>query len=111
MTTVVRARQKGVRGYVNTCRPTRWGNQWRIGQRFGERHNLTREEVLELYDEWLRISFSFNQEFRDAVQALKGRRLGCTCSQADIDARKCHACVLAAFVDEKFPDAPEAVTQ
>jgi hypothetical protein len=108
-TTAVRARQAGVRGYVNVGRPTVWGNRYRV-ETYG------RDAACYSYRAYLNLCWLSNPQrfwkrlsFRDAIMALQGRTLGCPgCTQEQIDAGLCHAAVLARFVDEKYPDEEAA---
>ncbi len=49
-------------------------------------------QVTEKYKVYFYDRIAVDREFRRAVEALKGRRLGC-------DPQSCHAEVIAAFVD------------
>ncbi len=107
-TTAIKARQKGVRGYIYVGRPSRWGNPYTVAE-----HG--REGAVRQYRAWLsrRMAEEGGGAFAAALRALKGQRLGCTCPQEDIDAGqapgregeepRCHATALARFVDERFP--------
>lgn len=104
-TTVVRARQKGVTGYVNVSRPTIFGNPYKVGEVNSAGKRLTLQDVLRLYTNHLN-HFMQDDEFRAAALALRGKTIGCQCAGAEgggIDpetgAPRCHAAILASVID------------
>lgn len=105
-TTVVRARQPGITGYRATGRNTIFGNPYRLIEHGG---TYTREESCRLYDALIRERFEADPEFRRAVLALHGQRLGCTCPEEflnmEAEVPLCHAVVLARLVNEKACEA------
>ena len=73
---------------VYVGRPSKWGNPAKIGI------HGTREEVLEIYREWLETKLRLNPHFLDE---LKGKDLACWCS---LD-KSCHADVLLKLLEAK----------
>lgn len=81
---IQRKRVKGWRMPPNTIyvgRPTKWANPYRIGV------NGNRDEVVELYKDWLREKIEENPKF---LEPLKGKDVACWCRLDE----KCHADVI-----------------
>jgi len=97
---VQRKRTKGWRMPPNTVyvgRPTKWGNPYKIGE-LGLVHAgkpATREEVLELYEKWVKQEIHCcDSHFLDP---LIGKDLACWCP---LD-KPCHADVLLKILKER----------
>ena len=85
-------------GAVYVGRPTRWGNQWRIGDTAvgpdGLRYRMTRGDVVDRYRQF--IANPHHPERQVAVKAhLKGKDLVCWCAPL-----ACHADVLLEIANE-----------
>lgn len=65
-------------------RTTKWGNPFRIGR------DGTREEVIEMYEDYLFTQPALLAE----LSSLRGKRLGCWCAP-----EPCHGDVLAKYAD------------
>lgn len=104
-TTVVRARQKGVTGYVSVARPSLMGNPWRIGDwnaELGRKMDLA--DVLMLYGEYFPRRMREDAAFRAAALALRGKTVGCPCPGAGLGRGpdgepRCHGHILASAID------------
>ena len=57
-----------------------------------------RREVIEQYRVWFLQQVEHDEAFRDAVEAVRGRDLGCWCAP-----RACHADVIIEWLDEHPP--------
>ena len=77
---VVHCKRARIDVYIGRGRDSKWGNPFRIGV------DGTREEVIDLYEEWLRDQ----PHLMAALGELTGRILGCWCAP-----RACHGDVLA----------------
>ena len=78
-------------------RPSKWGNPFRIGQ------DGTREQVIEMYREWLLGHIATPKGFtrpslEEAKRELTGKRLGCFCSPLP-----CHGDILKRFIQTIDP--------
>jgi len=69
---------------VRIDRKTKWGNPFVIGK------DGTREDVLRLYEDWVREQ----PYLMDALHELRGKRLGCWCKP-----NACHGDILARLAD------------
>ncbi len=86
----VRARTKGVTGYKNVMRGTKWGNKFPVAE-YG------REGCLMLYRTWL-ADDPDGQRIADAAKVeLRGHDLGCTCP---LD-KPCHADILIEIANQE----------
>ena len=68
----VKARQKGVTGYVNAMRPGWLRNPFPLSE-------YSPEESLRKYKEYLLNKLKNDKDFFDRFVKLKGRTIGCTC--------------------------------
>ncbi len=66
-------------------RPGPWGNPFQIGE------HGTREEVIALYERWIRV----NPKLLARLGELRGKILGCWCHP-----KPCHGDVLVKLVEE-----------
>ena len=90
---IQRKRTKGWRMPHNTVyvgRPTKWGNPYRIGDM-----GLTRETVIEAYENYLRRVLVAYPDFLDE---LRGKDLACWCP---LD-KPCHADVILKILKERL---------
>lgn len=92
-TTVVNKKTDKFDVYIG--RGSKWGNPFRIGI------DGDRDEVIELYEDWLKGQVATPPGFKipslsEALVELKGKRLGCFCKPL-----ACHGDVLAKIVDLK----------
>lgn len=69
---------------VYVGRPTKWGNPFRADV------DGTRDEVVEMYEEYLKL----RPDLMAALGELKGKRIACWCAPL-----RCHADVLAEYAD------------
>ena len=68
-------------------RPSKWGNPFRISKK------MPREEVVELYEIWIRKK----PELLKDLNELKGKVLGCWCKPDQL----CHGDVLIKLIKEQ----------
>jgi hypothetical protein len=71
---------------VMICRPTKWGNPFKIGW------DGTRKQVIEKYRRYLQS----RPDLMAALHELKGKRLGCVCKP-----QACHGDVLVELIEGK----------
>lgn len=71
--------------YVRICRPSRWGNPFKIGR------DGTREEVIRKYEAYILT----RPDLLAQLPTLKGKRLACWCAPF-----ACHGDILARMADE-----------
>lgn len=106
-------REKMPAGAKYVGRPTKWGNPFRVGDRLGtvplivtagrelwEQHKttdyeLTREDVVRVYEGWIQRQMHWNPAYHDIGQ-LRGHDLACWC---DLD-EACHADVLLRLANQ-----------
>ena len=98
MKRIQRKRTKGWRMPPNTVyvgRPTKWGNPFVIGTilYFPDPRALTRENVIEMYESWVRKKVNEDPTF---LNPLKGKDLACFCP---LD-KPCHADVILKVLAE-----------
>ncbi len=86
MTRVVNLRKEPYTTYVG--RGSKWGNRFVIGT------HGTRDEVISMYETWIRGQ----PELLAALPELRGETLGCYCSPL-----ACHGTVLIRLLDELHP--------
>lgn len=102
-TTVVQARQRGIKGYKSISRPGPFGNPYKVGWNEHLKCDLTLDEALGFYKDDLLDRMTHDLDFRDAALALRGEDIGCPCPGAkergpNGEAR-CHGHVLADVID------------
>lgn len=73
-------------------RATRFGNPYQIADDGGD---YTREESIDAYRGWFRAKVASDDDFRDAVEDLRGQTLACWCTP-----KACHGDVILAYLDE-----------
>ena len=83
MTQVVNLKKQNYDVYIG--RGSKWGNPYKIGK------DGTREEVIRLYEQYIR-----NSNLIDEIEELDGLTLGCYCKP-----RACHGDVLVKILNEK----------
>ena len=64
-----------------------WGNKYCIGK------DGTREEVIVKYIDWILEKIKTDENFKEKMKSLRGKRLGCWCSP-----KECHGDVLVQCV-------------
>lgn len=69
-------------------RPSKFGNPYRIGK------GQTRSEVLLAYSVYFEVRMNKDDDFRKAVEALRGKTLGCYCKP-----QPCHGDVIADWLN------------
>ena len=81
-------------GQVYIGRPSQWGNPFVIGP------DGDREQVIALFEEWMRVSSDAGaRRIRRDIHLLHGRVLGCFCAPL-----ACHGDVLAKWAKVKFDE-------
>lgn len=90
MTKVVNVRNEPCDVYIG--RPSIFGNPFLIGI------HGSRRDVIAKYREYFLVRVTNDPEFREALKALKGMKLGCYCKPLS-----CHGDVIAEFLDEETP--------
>jgi hypothetical protein len=68
-------------------RPSQFGNPFVIGK------DGTRAEVIEKFRQWFMSRIAKDEQFKNAVQALNGKVLGCWCAPA-----RCHGDVITEWL-------------
>ena len=86
----VKARTKGVRGYKNVMRGTKYGNPFSMAE-YG------RDGCLQKYRNWLLTTDEGKKVVASAKQELRGYDLGCTCPLNE----KCHADILLCIANDQ----------
>lgn len=86
-TELVNVAEHGREGVTMIDRSTRFGNPFKMAKDGGEH---TRESSIEAYREWFRDQLE-DDEFRAAVEDLRGKTLGCWCKP-----KACHGDVILA---------------
>lgn len=99
-TELVNISRHGKEGVRMIDRDTRFGNPFRLEEDGGE---YTREESVEAYREWFQDKIESDPKFRDAVENLRGKTLGCWCKP-----KPCHGDVILEYLrgrmDVEIPD-------
>jgi hypothetical protein len=80
----------GREGVTPIDRSTRFGNPHILEKDGGE---YTREESVEAYRAWFTEMVENNEEFREAVEELRGGTLGCWCKP-----KACHGDVIVEYL-------------
>lgn len=78
-------------------RATRFGNPYKTHSAGGD---YTREESIRRYRNWFETKVSQNEEFREAVEDLRGKTLSCWCVP-----KPCHGDVILDYLDDTEEDA------
>ena len=71
-------------------RDTRFGNPFRLKEDGGD---YTREESVVRYETWFKNKIQTDDDFRAAVEELRGETLGCWCKP-----KPCHGDVILAYL-------------
>ena len=71
-------------------RDTRFGNPFRLKEDGGD---YTREESVVRYETWFKNEIQTDDDFRAAVEELRGETLGCWCKP-----KPCHGDVILAYL-------------
>lgn len=71
-------------------RDTRFGNPFRLKEDGGD---CTREESVARYETWFKKKIQSDDDFRAAVEELRGKTLGCWCKP-----KSCHGDVILAYL-------------
>ena len=74
-------------------RNSRFGNKFRIGK------DGNRDQVIAKYRRWLWNRLKNDVKFEQAINELRGKRLGCYCAP-----KPCHGDVIKAYLDWRFGD-------
>lgn len=75
-------------------RTTFWGNPFKIGRNFSTGQNMSREDVIAAFENWLFNSTAGKMRLA-RIKELKGKRLGCWCKPL-----ACHGDVYARIINE-----------
>ena len=86
----VRARQKGVKGYVNAMRPTWLGNPYTLDE-------YSLKDSLFHYEAMIRRTLDYDKDWAKHFDSLWGRNIGCTCP-LDQD---CHVDIIIKLLEER----------
>lgn len=89
-TELVNVSRHGKDGVRMIDRDTRFGNQFRLKEDGGE---YTREESVAQYESWFKEKVQSDDDFRAAVEELRGETLGCWCKP-----KPCHGDVILAYL-------------
>lgn len=95
-TELVNVKRHGRDGVRMIDRSTIFGNPFRLDEDGGE---YTREESVEQYEEWFMDKITSDDEFREAVEELRGETLGCYCKP-----KACHGDVILAYLRGQLGD-------
>lgn len=71
-------------------RDTQFGNPFRLEEDGG---NYSRKESVDQYETWFKNKIQSNDDFRAAVEELRGETLGCWCKP-----KSCHGDVILAYL-------------
>lgn len=63
-------------------------------------------EAVEKFKDWFYNRIETNNEYRDRVLGLRGKRLGCFCKQLPNDDTSCHCDVYVEFINNYFNEGP-----
>ena len=85
-TTIVNMSSHGRSGVTPIDRSTQFGNPFKMEKDGGD---YTREGCVEAYAEWFEQKIADDDEFRAAVEELRGETLGCWCKP-----KACHGDVI-----------------
>lgn len=89
-TELVNVSRHGKEGVRMIDRTTRFGNPFRLKEDGGE---YTREESIAQYESWFVEKIQSDEDFRKAVEELRGETLGCWCKP-----KPCHGDVILAYL-------------
>ena len=101
---IQRKRVKGWRMPANAIyvgRPTKWGNPFEIGQKFGGIKAVTVKGLLRVYRSYVNSRLYYSPHYLDE---LKGKNLACWCKVTEKGLRvPCHADVLLEIANPGIP--------
>ena len=89
-TTLINLHNKSKRCDVKIDRTTSFGNFVSVIGRDGDR-----KQVVEKYRKWFYKKILTDDEFRDRIQALKGKVIGCWCTPLE-----CHGDVIIEYLND-----------
>lgn len=72
-------------------RPSRWGNPFHLNR------DGTRDEVVAMYEDWLKIQIATGRISQTDLASLHGKDLVCFCAP-----RKCHGHILEKYAEEAY---------
>ncbi len=101
-TTVINIRGYHGEPYVYIGRPGYWGNPFThipLGNTLAQFQCKTREESIEKYTEWFIDALATKKGFKEALEDLKGRALGCFCAPL-----ACHGDIIAHYLNNDESD-------
>lgn len=98
-TKLVNMSRHGREGVTPIDRSTRFGNPFRLEKDGGE---YSREGSIEAYREWFSEKVENDPEFRQAVENLRGKTLGCWCKP-----KACHGDVVVEYLHSIGADATQ----
>lgn len=78
---------------IKIDRSSEFGNPFRLIKDGGE---YTRTESVEKYREYFHDKIENDEEFKERVESLKGKTLGCWCKP-----KKCHGDIIVEYLDDK----------
>lgn len=93
MATVVHCKRAPKGGFVYIGRPSVWGNPFNLENPKDEKARLA---VIEQYREWFLAKIESDASFRDSLESLRGRDLGCWCAP-----RACHGDVILEWLEQR----------
>jgi hypothetical protein len=89
-TELVNVERYGKEGVCMIDRDTQFGNPYRLKKDGGE---YTREESVREYEKWFKNKMKNDPDFKNAVDELRGKTLGCWCKP-----KKCHGDIILAYL-------------
>jgi hypothetical protein len=89
-TELVNVSRYGKEGVQMIDRDTRFGNPFRLKEDGGD---YTREESVARYETWFKNKIQSDDDFRAAVEELRGETLGCWCKP-----KPCHGDVILTYL-------------
>ena len=100
-TRVVNIRKEKYDVYIGRGRGSVFGNPMRIGAKIdGRPEPVTREEAIIWYREYFYVRLKLQPEFKEAVEALRGKTLGCFCKPLP-----CHGDIIVEYLEKEKVDA------
>ena len=77
-------------------RPCIFGNPMRIGEKIHQKSEpVTREDAIAWYKQYFYARLKTDSEFKQAVESLKGKVLGCYCKPLP-----CHGDIIVEYLEE-----------
>jgi len=90
ITHLVNVKKHGREGVTMIGRSTRFGNPFKMKKDGGD---YTRKGCVEAYREWFAEKIESDDDFREAVESLRGETLGCYCKP-----KACHGDVIIEYL-------------